>query len=452
MAYTCPWPCVSDPVSSAIVQAQAVPPKSFAATLAGKNSNDDSPFPTTCIKGDALSIRIDQDEYQRDVDECKNALKARLTLNKGDKLYSARDLSTKLGKIWKTTVVWKMVPLSKGYYDFHFDLADDLRKIWAAGTINLKSGLLRLSQWTKDFKYYSQKQTHVSLWIRLVELPQEYWWERTLKEIASTVGTPIDIDGPTRNRTFGHYARMLVDIDLSKRAYDEILVERDGFAFKVEVQYERRPLFCHHCYSIGHNVTTCRWLHPHAAKEKNERGKQPVVAEAALPKQTRQHGDVGASTSANGGTWTWVPVPTASTVTTTQRISVPDTTTLATNTQTNLISITSSAMASTTQMVLVTIASTTMATTQTVAPEPSSSLSSNSFSFPLHNVFDHISPDEFPHSSPVFEVVYLEAHNDVHYEKAEQLHQTLREELKNPTANDIIVTLSDDVEHNHSIP
>jgi len=90
-----------------------------------------------------------------------------------------------------------------------------------------------------------------------------------LKEIASAVGTLIDIDGPTRNRTFGHYAWILVDIDLSKRAYDEILVEREGFAFKVEMQYERRPLFCHHCYSIGHNVSSCRWLHPQPPNAKD---------------------------------------------------------------------------------------------------------------------------------------------------------------------------------------
>ena len=110
-----------------------------------------------------------------------------------------------------------------------------------------------------------------------------------MKEIASSVGTQIDIDGPTRNCTFGHYAHILVDIDLSKRAYNEILVERDGFAFKVQVQYERRPLFCHNCYSIGHNVSTCRWIHPQAAKEKNDHGKQPIVAEAeaAAPKPTR---------------------------------------------------------------------------------------------------------------------------------------------------------------------
>jgi len=107
-----------------------------------------------------------------------------------------------------------MVPLGKGYYDFHFDSTDDLRKIWVVGTINLKPSLLRLYQWTKDLKYLSQKQTHVSLWIRLLELPREYWRQRTLEEIASAVGTPIDIDGPTRNRTFGHYARSLVDTDL----------------------------------------------------------------------------------------------------------------------------------------------------------------------------------------------------------------------------------------------
>ena len=50
-----------------------------------------------------------------------------------------------------------------------------------------------------------------------------------MKEIASAVGTPIDIDGSTRNHTFGYYARILVEIDLSKKAYDEVLVERDGF-------------------------------------------------------------------------------------------------------------------------------------------------------------------------------------------------------------------------------
>jgi hypothetical protein len=220
-------------------------------------------------------------------------------LSKGDKPYTARDLASKLGKVWKMVHQWKMVPLGRGYYDFLFEHPDDLSRIWMAGAVSLQPGLLRLSQCTKDFNHNSQTQTHASLWIRLVELPQEYWRERTLKEIATAVGTPISIDGPTRNRAFGHYARILVDIDLSERVYDEILVEREGFAFKVEVQYERRPLFCHHCYVIGHNVTNCKWLNPEAAKV-NDCGRKQVPETNNQPCVVK-----GASSS---GTLCYVPI------------------------------------------------------------------------------------------------------------------------------------------------
>ncbi|KEH17480.1 DUF4283 domain protein [Medicago truncatula] len=222
--------------ASATVAQLTAPPKSFAAAVGDSRSPTEvPPYPVPCIKGDSLSIRICQDEYVKGLEDCQYALRGRLTLSKGDKPYTARDLASKLGKIWKILHQWKMVPLGRGFYDFLFENHDDFNRTWTAGTISLQPGLLRLSQWTKDFNHNAQTQTHASLWIRLVALPHDYWRERTLKEIASAVGTPISIDGPTRNRAFGHYARILVDIDLSKRVYDEILVEREGFTFNVEV-------------------------------------------------------------------------------------------------------------------------------------------------------------------------------------------------------------------------
>jgi len=68
-----------------------------------------------------------------------------------------------------------------------------------------------------------------------MELPQE---------IASTVGTPLIIHIATSKRLFGHYARILVDMDFSRKIFHEILVEREGFSFKVEVNYEWLPDFC----------------------------------------------------------------------------------------------------------------------------------------------------------------------------------------------------------------
>jgi hypothetical protein len=449
MAYTCQWPCVSDAApslsktvqSAAPVISNSAAPMSFAAALAGASASDDSPYPSPCIKGDTLSIKINQEEYRKGVEDCKYALRARLTLNKGEKPYSARDLSSKISKLWTTMASWKMVPLGKGYYDFIFNSAEDYRKIWAVGTVNLKPGLLRLSQWTKDFKYQTQKQTHVSLWIRLVELPQEYWRERTLKEIASAVGTPIDIDGPTRNRTFGHYARILVDIDLSKKLYDEILVEREDFAFKVEVQYERMPLFCQHCHSIGHNISSCRWLHPQPPKDKNDRGKQIVVADSDPKHPIRQKGsknDVGPS---SGNTSTWVPVPVVSTVTTTLR--VPDTATTA-PIPTSSVSVSLASPAPLSTSFLDPVSSSLVATSQFDR--------SNNFSIPLHNVFDLITPREVSHTMPVLEPVSLEAHVDVQSVEAGRSHQTQREELENPVVTNASNTLLDSVQHNHERP
>jgi len=48
-----------------------------------------------------------------------------------------------------------------------------------------------------------------------------------LYEIKGVVGTPLLIDNVTKNRLFGHYARVLVDLDLSKENFYEVLVERE---------------------------------------------------------------------------------------------------------------------------------------------------------------------------------------------------------------------------------
>jgi len=156
MTFTCPWPCVAASCTPSLVV--TAPPKSFASTLGGNVSpNADVPLPVPCIKGDSRSIYIGQEDYVKGLTECQNALRGRLTLVKGDKPYTARDLVTKIGKIWKTACKWKMVPLGRGYNDFHFDSPDDLRGIWTAGTVNLNPCLLRLSKWMKDFNHYSER-------------------------------------------------------------------------------------------------------------------------------------------------------------------------------------------------------------------------------------------------------------------------------------------------------
>lgn len=85
--------------------------------------------------------------------------------------------------------------------------------------------------------------------------------QRTLYVIAGAIRTLLLIDNVTKNKLFGLYARVLVDLDLSKDIFYEVMVEQGGFEFPVEIEYEGLPEFFTHCKSIGHNVTSCCWLH-----------------------------------------------------------------------------------------------------------------------------------------------------------------------------------------------
>jgi len=91
-----------------------------------------------------------------------------------------------------------------------------MKKVWVLGAVQLNPGILRFFCWSKDFDPQNQIQSHAQLWVRLMNLPKEYWRKTTLFEIASGIGYPLTIDEATQSRLFGHYARILVDVDMSE--------------------------------------------------------------------------------------------------------------------------------------------------------------------------------------------------------------------------------------------
>jgi len=140
--------------------------------------------------------------------------------------------------------------------------------------------------------------------------------DRTLREIARVVGTPLLIDNATTKRIFGHYARILVDMDFSRKLFNEITVEREGYAFNIEVVYKWLPDFCTHCQNIGHDVSVCRWLYPrqesNAHKEMVAQGKKPVPTKKQqwIPIADNPSG-IGSSMAFTGPQKEAVPAPAA---------------------------------------------------------------------------------------------------------------------------------------------
>jgi len=111
----------------------------------------------------------------------------------------------------------------------------------------LSVGLLKLFAWTTDFNPNIQKNTYVQVWLKICHLRKSIG-RPVLFSIASSFGSSLRIDYVTDKfmfeRTFGHFVRVLVGIDLAGILRHKVLVERKGFAFFLDSEYENLLDFC----------------------------------------------------------------------------------------------------------------------------------------------------------------------------------------------------------------
>ena len=65
----------------------------------------------------------------------------------------------------------------------------------------------------------------VAVWIRLLELPIEFYALCVLKEIGNAIGPVLQIDSSTTVKARGRYAKICVQIDLNKPLVQQILLK-----------------------------------------------------------------------------------------------------------------------------------------------------------------------------------------------------------------------------------
>jgi hypothetical protein len=122
----------------------------------------------------------------------------------------------------------------------------------------------------------------IHVWIKLHNLPTEYWNATCLSNIASGVGNPICVDFVTEEQRRLGFARVLVEVDVASDFPKEIdLIGLNEEVIKIGVEYPWLPIKCNKCSIFGHATHTC----PKTKKaiwvpRKKEPTKQEVVKKA----------------------------------------------------------------------------------------------------------------------------------------------------------------------------
>lgn len=122
--------------------------------------------------------------------------------------------------------------------------------------------ILQLTPWSESFQPAFKKLTLAIVWIQIYHLPIELWEGEILETIASQFGRVLKVDEHTLDRSRARYARICVELVLSRPLQQGTWVKYSDFSIFVLVLYEKLPIFCYRCGTIGHGKAHCAVSNP----------------------------------------------------------------------------------------------------------------------------------------------------------------------------------------------
>ncbi|XP_058782465.1 uncharacterized protein LOC131656921 [Vicia villosa] len=113
---------------------------------------------------------------------------------------------------------------------------------------------LFIKYWTIDFELKADLLSVLPLWITLPNLPLHLWGKKSISKITSAIGKPITTDECTARKLRISYARVLVEVDITKPMKESVTIkDHSGREWAQHIDYEWRPKYCQICLKIGHD-------------------------------------------------------------------------------------------------------------------------------------------------------------------------------------------------------
>ncbi|KAH0642619.1 hypothetical protein KY285_033493 [Solanum tuberosum] len=139
---------------------------------------------------------------------------------------------------------------------------------------------LSIKRWQPNFVASEAKETYSSIWIRLPELPTEYYDHTILAKIGNKLGKLVKTDVCTSATLRERYARICIKVPVEHPVRSHIPIGN----LKQKIIYEGDGILCLSCGRVGHTTIACSYTKQ--AKQNKEssatnRDELPGVTRAA---------------------------------------------------------------------------------------------------------------------------------------------------------------------------
>lgn len=162
-------------------------------------------------------------------------------------------LLKRLTTIWHPKARMELVTMENGYYLAKFAFVDDYEFAKYGGPWMVLDHYLIVKEWIPNFDPFTDKTESMIVWVRFPCLSVEYFDYNFLMKVGKKIGRPINIDTATSLVSRASFARICVEVDITKPLLSKFMLRR-----RVQpIVYEGLHLICFKCGVYGHNVDSC---------------------------------------------------------------------------------------------------------------------------------------------------------------------------------------------------
>lgn len=154
----------------------------------------------------------------------------------------------RLKNMWKLRGDFTLTDLDNDFYLAKFANSDDKEHVLFGGPWMVTDHYLTIRTWHPNFDPAEATIDKVAVWVRLPDLALEYYDTSVLWKIGNKIGKTLKIDRTTSVGMRGNFARLCVEVDLTKPLLAKFKLRR-----RVRrIMYEGLHSICFHCGQYGH--------------------------------------------------------------------------------------------------------------------------------------------------------------------------------------------------------
>lgn len=184
-------------------------------------------------------------------------------------------LCSRVDKLLKARGEYEVIDLGYDCFLFKFDQLEDRERVLTEGPWMIADHYLTVRCWSPEFRPSMDTISKIPVWVRLPELPIEYFDEDLLFRLGAFLGKPLKIDTNTALAARGRFARLCVEIGLDKPLVSKVKI---GNLWQ-KMEYEGLHSICFSCGRVGHREEVCPYkgvFQPGADKMETTSAHQPA--------------------------------------------------------------------------------------------------------------------------------------------------------------------------------